>query len=1147
LSTTSPSADGRDIARSIAADPLFQVEVAQIRARATLTELLGEAPPYRWTYIAPRVVRNAAAALFDLERLALSDPAALPAYTNEALQYAYVWESLAMLEEATTRDAALLNAAAAYDLAGYQANAVCIARSLIPVPPLPPDVPASTRGLAALFLRRLFLLTAVNARVVVAEPDVEELSFEELYAAAGHALVGQGVAEAARAFLGGEERHLGRAAESLDAAERSFVEVGQAADANLARLLRALIPVMWSRSTWQNLGALHGDSPIWQRYLKLLARGLGRHLLLSSSVSELWPSQVTALNGGLLDSGASKVIRMPTSAGKTRVAELAIVEVLARRSGAKCVYVAPFKALVSEVEQTFAALLSDLGFRVSSIIGTYESDDFEQLLAEDADLIVVTPEKLDLLLRLRADFLSRVELIVLDEGHLVHDLTRGAKYELLLTRIKIALPTARFVLLSAVVPDQTLVDFARWLNRSEEGIITSSWRPSVQRIAALDWGKTTGVLRYLATDDASSTLQAFVPGIVQQRTYAFENPQTGRVNRRRFPEDGAKGQIAAELAYEFADIGSVLIFCTIPTFAVSAGKALARRLELAALVDEVIPPYFSTPDTRSARVAAEWLGEDHEVTHLLQRGIAVHHGQLPDAVRNAVEVDFRERRYRVICATNTLAQGVNLPIRTVIMHSCWRGDENGQHRILAREYWNIAGRAGRAREETEGTIVHLVVSAQDARDYRYFVNARDDVEPVESALFQALKAIAEARFTEAALAEALDAEVLAMVVEEATRAEVGDFLDQVVAESLVAVQAADRGFDVDPVTRALGEARAQIARVVSNSNFLPVYSATGLRSDSCERLRMHVVDNADVVEQLLQANEADFQALADLMLDACAPLDEMQPDAPFDGDHRELLSAWLDGSTVGAIRDALGDEAPAVEALTKFIEDLFAYRLPWGFASYLRIAEHALGLEREAVGPGPRFFPSMVKFGVPFPEAAWAMAAGVPVRRVGIALGEAFVGGESGGTYADFFEWIGRVDTETLRRVYGLAGPVLDDVARALRRAGRNPLLADGKPLDELLPLDTHVRGIAFDNRRVVALRAEVGNEVELVRDYANVIDENAVLVLLGSQQLGYLPRQVAQLLAPEIDAGLELGATVTEIEDEDGVPSVAVVIATGP
>ena len=83
---------------------------------------------------------------------------------------------------------------------------------------------------------------------------------------------------------------------------------------------------------------------------------------------------------------------------------------------------------------------------------------------------------------------------------------------------------------------------------------------------------------------------------------------------------------------------------------------------------------------------------------MLRSGIAIHHGQLPDAVRRGVESDFRARRYSVIVATNTLAQGVNLPIRTVIVHSSgrWLADEARYERLSARDYWNIAGRAGRA-------------------------------------------------------------------------------------------------------------------------------------------------------------------------------------------------------------------------------------------------------------------------------------------------------------------------------------------------------------------------------------------------------------------------------------------------------------------
>ena len=190
------------------------------------------------------------------------------------------------------------------------------------------------------------------------------------------------------------------------------------------------------------------------------------------------------------------------------------------------------------------------------------------LLTEDADLVVLTPEKLDLLLRLRSDFLAKVRLIVLDEGHLVHDLNRGARLELLLTRLKLTLESPRFLVLSAVVPDRTLTDFAKWLQAGANGVITSAWRPSVQQVAALEWHRTTGVLRtrQLAKktpSSASSSRASF------SSAPSSENPATRRMNSRRFPESGNKGQVAAALAAEFAKIGSVLVFTPIPRNAVS--------------------------------------------------------------------------------------------------------------------------------------------------------------------------------------------------------------------------------------------------------------------------------------------------------------------------------------------------------------------------------------------------------------------------------------------------------------------------------------------------------------------------------------------------------------------------------------------------
>ena len=1139
MSTTDsrlPSHNG--FARRLAHDLGFQSEAAQLRARSTLTELLGEAPAYRWTYIAPRVARNAAAALLDLQQIALQDPLEIPSYSSEALSYAYVWESLATLQEASTRKTALLNAAAAYDLAGYEANAVCLARGLVPRIPELSDVSGDIDELASLFLQRLFLLVSIAAKRLVTEPNVDEMQFEDMLRAAGRAVFADGLRSAALAFLGGDQACLNESAVILQGAERIYTEIGAASEANHIRLLRSLLPVMWQRATWTHLGTHHQDHPLWRRYLKLLARGMGKRILVSSSVSELWPSQIVALDAGLLDSQSSKVIRMPTSAGKTRVAELAIVDALVREPGARCVYVAPFRALVSEVEQTFAALLGDLGFRVSSILGTYESDEFERLLTEDADLIVVTPEKLDLLLRLKSDFLSHVRLIVLDEGHLINDLARGAKFELLLTRLKLTLQVPRFLVLSAVVPDQTLTDFANWLNAGDRGIITSTWRPSVQRVAALEWGRTTGVLRYTGGNE-DALLREFVPGIIRQRSFAYENPDTQRINRRRFPDENNKGQIAAALAAEFADIGSVLIFTPIPRNAVSVAKALAYRLDLLKRTGEPVPAYYRTPDTRSAQVAAEWLGEDHDVTNLLRTGIAVHHGQLPNAVRAAIETDFRERRYRLIVATSTLAQGVNLPLRTVIIHSCWRSTANSRVRIAAREYWNIAGRAGRARDETQGTVIHLVVTPQDRRDYRDYLELRDNVEPVESALLQALVAIAENRFTEAALGEALDAEILAMAVEETARPDIGDF-GSILAQSLVAVQASDRKIALDPVVRAFTGRQQYILQHV-DADMLPIYSATGLSSDSCEHMRSHVMDHVASLSELLTVNSPNYADLTDLLLDGTTGIDEMQPDSEYPGDTRGLFTAWLEGMAIDQLRSTFASPASPVEDLTRFIEEFFGYLLPWGFSGYLRIAAKALNIEEP--GLGARFFPSMVMYGVPVPEAAWAMAAGVPIRRVGIALASQFIAQAETSSGTSFLDWLGRVDYETLRLEYGLSGPILEDVARALRRAGRNPLLTTDKEVADILPITIEVRGVSYGNRRLVAHRTHSGQQVTLEREYDNLVDQNAVRVFVDSDELGHLPRDVAQLLAPELDVGLAVSATVAATTDGE-IPRVTVTLS---
>ena len=214
--------------------------------------------------------------------------------------------------------------------------------------------------------------------------------------------------------------------------------------------------------------------------------------------------------------------------------------------------------------------------------------------------------------------------------------------------------------------------------------------------------------------------------------------------------------MSINLAYVLSSQGPVLVFCTQPGFAESVcGALLNEAIEYRRLIGEPVHPHFDAGQlTRSLELAKEWLGTDHIATRALSRGVALHHGRLPGVVREAIEADCRAGRYRVIVATNTLAQGVNLPVKTVIVHSTWRGEETGERsRIPVRDYWNIAGRAGRAGQETEGLIIHLTLTDQDLRDFNHYRNSQN-IEPVHGALFRMLEELIRARLSTDAIENA---------------------------------------------------------------------------------------------------------------------------------------------------------------------------------------------------------------------------------------------------------------------------------------------------------------------------------------------------------------------------------------------------------
>lgn len=416
----------------------FQREVAQIRARAALNalpgDLPGDLPEVNWDYRLPRMLRNATAGLIDVESIIDDADSSSVDLTAIARRLGQLWESISRISDGKAKSIAQVNAILAYELAGFQANSMCIARE-VAASRSPATTDSLTDLVAAFFRRQFFQSLNLAERMLDTVPtDVVEMS--ELVSLTSQGLVAGSLVEASRYFLRGEPSRVDRAVEMLQAASSGFASIGAISHHSLVRLLLQTLPRMRRRSTWELLGPIHASDPTWRRYLLLLARGLGQRIDVNVGIVELWPSQITALERGLFDEGRSTMVRMPTSAGKTRIAEMAIVNHLISAPQERCLYIAPFKALAGEIEGALAGLFSELGFRLSTTLGSFETDEAEQEILSTAEVIISTPEKVDFLLRFNREFFDSVGLVVVDEGQLIEDDTRGAHFEILLSRIR---------------------------------------------------------------------------------------------------------------------------------------------------------------------------------------------------------------------------------------------------------------------------------------------------------------------------------------------------------------------------------------------------------------------------------------------------------------------------------------------------------------------------------------------------------------------------------------------------------------------------------------------------------------------------------------------------------------------------------------
>lgn len=787
----------------------------------------------------------------------------------------------------------------------------------------------------------------------------------------------------------------------------------------ISNLCRHLIDDLWQHSLHENLPTKPPEGTE-EKYPDLRRLFISSLYARKTSEVELWPSQREAARRST-DVTDDLVVALPTSAGKTRVAEIAALMTLS--SARRVLIVTPLRALSAQTERSFRKTFAPLGFSVSSLYGASGLSAGDEDALRTREIIIATPEKLDFALRSDPSLIDDVGLIVLDEGHMIGPSEREIRYETLVQRLlrRTDAQSRRIVCLSAILPSgEELDDLTAWIRSDEPGApVLSDWRPTRQRFGTLTWRGQDALLR-LDLNRNGPFIDKFV----------VQKPARGK---EKLPYPRKTSHLTLFAAWEFAGQGKrTLIFSTQANWVEGFGKQvvdLCKRGYLGSLLED------ETPIARALEVGKEWLGEDHPAVASLKVGVAIHHGRLPSPFLRELETLLSEGVLKVIVASPTLSQGLNLNAAVMLVPYLVRRGE----KIKGEEFANVAGRAGRAFVDVEGLIVHvmfdkikwrerewreLVASAKArtlksgliqivaeilerlAREgvlerddaWEYLANAREAWRSPaeEAAVAERLAAGAEYDADDGEdeggddEGETIDEEPLSQIVErldatvfgliealDSDRADLPTLLDEALKGSLWARQIAREDEDIAPLHKKVFEARAELIWKSTTTEARRGHFAMGVGLEAGLAIDAMADELADLLDQ---ADAAALSGDVGELVDALSGLGErllfMRPFIPdktnaLPANWKDILRRWVSGDDVANI----GPQN------MRAVEEAFTYRLVWALEA-VRTRRMSFGWSPETVVGGAA---AAVETGVPQFMMSMLIRAGLPSRRAAMA------------------------------------------------------------------------------------------------------------------------------------------------------------------
>lgn len=817
-------------------------------------------------------------------------------------------------------------------------------------------------------------------------------------------------------------------------------------------------------------------------------------------VFELWEAQksVTDRLEDALDNTKISYISLPTSAGKTLLAELILYYYVAMNSRLQ-IYIVPSLALENEVKNKLAKEFRKVAVRVSNSI---EFDDDGNVIFPQ--IVVATPEKIDNYLRRNTELFSLIDCVIIDEFHKVSSGVRGWFEEALAIWINYKREEYRYkiVLISAIADD-----------------VEDSLNMDIIDVFADDWAPTRKMYCKFVRDPEAPRTNNIKRGEVIEQGYnlIFNYPNSNnkftiknvfsQTTRGRKTIDGKDSNASDKKV----DIAWKALSCVTerPLMVFFFWKD-----ELERFVDksELYMPESIEGKAVSYKLA-QILGESHLLVKALRRGLAYHNGDLPDDVRWIIESEFRKPNssIKILACTTTLADGVNLPAKAILMANVFTRTGNASFNSLdIGDYKNIVGRIGRALCDTEG-MIYLI-------DYPEFYS--------EKSRFNAYYEGTHASYK---LSSSIDFELDDMDDDELMESNLEEYKKMQYLQLLIFSISED--FDNFEAMRAILE-QSQILKVTESKRNIfqrygrryydlaktidPAFLYKSVKTGVSYRTNIKLREIAKKLEDSSQLEEVITEHVYKELLSCIEFIP--QNNSP---DHYKVFLAWINEKPFNSIADIIseGSNEEKYGTASKYIKNVFQYISPWMFGC---LGEHVEELN-EAKQVIEKLV-NQVRYGTQDENVIILCCKGITSRELSISIVKIFYQTHSD---EDILQWLINVEDkylyEQLVETYDVS--ILEQIGKVRR---------DNKSKSSYFEKTDKIKALLLLN--------ESENAHDLIDDIKtnylflnhvkdNPFNEFRVEVICGIKPVGYLPDVISEEVSEIVDSEEVLKCEFAESE----------------